>query len=481
MGLYRFVMMVSCCLTLWATDSLMAFEGIFPKNTRVNREHSARPSRGDKITLMLEQAVQQTLSRNPKVGEALARIRQRVWQQQEVYSDFFPSAAIGYQGTWHRYAQGAGGFGPPDHMSRGFKDFDPQRGRGHRQIPDYPYRVDPWKRFSGTAVVTQPIYKGGRTVASFDSAKLSVVNSELQLQVDRQDLILAVYQAYYDMMLAQKLLEVNGESVATLKKLRNLNEKFLKAGTVTKTDLLSTENRLYIAYVVQRDYMKNLQAARARLNNLLSNPPEAPVEITQDYKQRSNPYSIPGIYATAMTNRDEIVQATNEIRKAMEATKIANSDLLPSAELVAQGTRTNDDWNVLDPEGNNDWTLTGALTWTFDLFKKNSTVKEKREVVNEFVLARQRLVQDISQNVKIAYLDMKTSEGNIDDFRRAVAAQAENFRLFQMRYQQGDVSFTDVLIAEDTLVSSKASYYTSLIYYRIYQAVLEREMGILRR
>ena len=150
-----------------------------------------------------------------------------------------------------------------------------------------------------------------------------------------------------------------------------------------------------------------------------------------------------------MSNRDEIVQATILIRTAIEATKVANSALLPSATLAAQGTRTNDDWNVLDPEGNNDWTLTGVLTWTFNMFRNNSTVKEKREAVNELVLARQQLVQDISQNVKIAYLNMKTSEGNIDDYRRAVATRTENFRLFQMRYQQGDVSFTDVLIAEN--------------------------------
>jgi outer membrane protein TolC len=461
----------------------MAFERIFPENTGVTRERSARPPRGEKIRLILEQAVQQTLSRNPKVGEALARIRQRVWQQQQVYSDFFPSASIAYQGTWYRYAVG-GGFGPPDHMSRGFIDRQPAYGVDDRtgwENVRYPYRVDPWKRFSGTIAVTQPIYQGGRTVAGFDSAKLSVVNSELQLQVDRQDLILAVSRAYYAMMLAEKLIEVNSESIATLKKLKSLNEKFLKAGTVTKTDVLSTENQLYTAYVDQRNLRRDVQAARATLNNLLSNPPETPVEITQDYKQRSNPYGIPGIYATAMTNRDEIVQATNEIRRGIEGTKVANSDLLPSASLVAQGTRTNDDWNVLDPEGNNDWTLTGALNWTFDLFKKNSTVKEKREVVNELVLARQRLVQDISQNVKIAYLDMKASEGNIDDFRRAVASQTENFRLFQMRYQQGDVSFTDVLIAENSLVIGKASYYTSLINYRINQATLEREMGILRQ
>ena len=479
MGWPRFVTLVLCCLVLMAASFTVALEERFPKKSQTTRQRSSKPADGDKTRLTLEQAVQQTLSRNPRVGEALSRIMQRVWQHQQAYSDFFPSADILYQGTWHRYAVGAHGyeFGPPDHMSRGFKE-------SLRKTPfdiRYPYRVDPWKRFSGTAVLTQPVYQGGGTVARFNSAKLRITNSELQLQVDRQDLILAVYHAYYSMMLAEKLLEVNGESIDTLKKLKSLNLKFLQAGTVTKTDVLSTETQLYSAYVQQRDLMRNVQSARALLNNLLSNPPETLVAILQDYRQRSNPYGIPQIYNTAMTNRDEIVQATNDIRTAIEETKVAKSALLPKVALVAEGTRINDDWNVLDPEGSNTWTLTGVVKWTFNMFRNNSAVKESREIVNELIFARQRLVQDILQDVKIAYLAMKTDEGNIDDYRRAVASQSENFRLFQLRYQQGDVSFTDVLIAETSLVSAKANYYTSLIQYRINQAVLERRMGILRR
>lgn len=459
----------------------MAVEDRFPRSAQTARERSTKPPKRGRLRLSLQQAVQTTLSRNPLVGEALAQIMQSVWQQQEVYSDFFPSAGIVYQGTWHRYAVG-GGFGPPDHESRWFRDTRKLRALGiDPRYIDYPYRVDPWKRFSGTLAVTQPVYQGGQTVANFNSAKLQVTNSELQLQVDRQNLILAVYQAYYQMMLGEMLLEVNAESISTLKQLKSLNEKFLRAGTVTKTDVLSTENQLYSAYVEQRGIISSIEVARATLNNLLSNPPETPVEIEQDYKQRANPYRVPQIYNTAMTNRDEIVQATIAIRTAIEATKVANAALLPSASLVAQGTRSNDDWNILDPEGNNDWTLTGVLTWTFNMFRNNSTVKEKREAVNQQVFARQALVQQISQDVKIAYLNMKTSEGNIDDYRRAVATQTENFRLFQVRYKQGDVSFTDVLIAENQLVSGKANYYTALINYRINQAILERAMGILRR
>ena len=50
-----------------------------------------------------------------------------------------------------------------------------------------------------------------------------------------------------------------------------------------------------------------------------------------------------------------------------------------------------------------------------------------------------------------------------------------------MRYQQGDVSFTEVIIAENDYVNSKVDYYTALVNYRVNQAILERRMGILRR
>ncbi len=106
----------------------------------------------------------------------------------------------------------------------------------------------------------------------------------------------------------------------------------------------------------------------------------------QDYGYRPNRYAIPGIYNTALANRDEIVQATNFIREAIEATKSAQASLLPSVSLQAQGSRTNDDWNVLDPEASNTWSLMSTLTWTFDLFRSNSTVKQRREAIRERTL-----------------------------------------------------------------------------------------------
>ncbi len=480
MGVRRFVLVLSCCLVL--SQAAMA-AGVETRTAPEARNRVAKP-KGAPPKLGLAQAVQITLQRNPIVGEALTRIRQREWQSQAVYSDFFPSGSINYSGTWPRYLVGGGDLGPPDIVSRYSQS---QRDRVYPPgftgpfLRDYPYRIDPYRRFTGTVTVTQPLYQGGKTCADYTFAKLDISQSQLQFQVDSQDLILAVYQAYYSLMLSQKLLEVNKESIEALERLKELNIKFLRAGTVTKTDVLSTEGQLAQASIDQRIILTDIATFKAKLNNLLSNAPETALEIIHDYQYSPNSYRVPEIYNVAMSNRDEIRQHTISIQQAIEATKSATASLLPGVSLQAQGNRTNDDWNVLDPEGRNSWTLVGTLTWTFDLFRSNSTVKTRREAIREQVLARQKLVQDIWEQVKTAYVTMKRAEGDIGDSKRAVAIRTENFRLFQKRYQEGDVSYTEVLIAQRDLVLAKAAYYSSLINYRINQAVLERSMGTLRR
>jgi outer membrane protein len=451
--------------------------GVEPASVPAKRSPGAK-SRDAGTRLTLEQAVRITLERNPVVGEALARIRQREWQAQAVYSDFFPSVSLNYSGTWPKYLGGGGDLGPPDIVSR----YSQSTGRSRLGFPlmDYPYRIDPYRRFTGSLTVSQPLYQGGRVVADYRFARLDINQSELQFSVDRQDLVLAVYQAYYSLMLSQLLLEVNRESIDALERLKDLNTKFLRAGTVTKTDVLSTEGQLIQASVERRAVLTDVATFTARLNNLLSNAPETLIEIVQDYQYRRNSYRVPGIYDSAMSNRDEIRQATIAIQQAIEATKSATSALLPGATMQTQGSRTNDDWNVADPEARNSWSLVGTLTWTFDFFRSTSTVKARKAAIREQEFARVKLIQNIWEQVKIAYLAMKRAEGDIDDFKKAVAVRTENFRLFQKRYQEADVSYTEVLIAQREMVLAKADYYRSLVNYRINLAVLERTMGTLR-
>ena len=148
--------------------------------------------------------------------------------------------------------------------------------------------------------------------------------------------------------------------------------------------------------------------------------------------------------------------------------------------MLGTGRRLNDDWNIVDPEGVNGWQIKGLLTWTFDMFKKRSTVSERRTSEARAFVNRELLVETIMNEVKQAYEDMKRSEKDIADNKAAVEFRSENFRINQERYKEQVATYVEVLDAQRQLSLSEGDYYISLMGYKINTAILQRKMGILR-
>jgi outer membrane protein len=329
--------------------------------------------------------------------------------------------------------------------------------------------------------VTQPLYTGGKLLNEYKYARLGVDYSAIQMEVNRQDLILDVYEAYYQLVQSEKLLQVAEESVRALEALRNQTMEFYKAGVVPKVDVLSTEGQLAQARIQRTQSLTDIEKFKATLCYLLRYPQETPIRVSQDIAYRPNSYTLPNIYAIAAANRPEIRQANISVEQAMALVKSSKADLLPSVSVQAIGTRMNDDWNPFDREGVNDWRLQGLLTWTFDMFRRRETVQERRASQARTFVARELLIEQIMQEVKSAYEDMKRAESNIRDNRAAVEFRQESFRINQERYKEQVATYTEVLDAQRQLALAQGDYYISLIGYRINQAILERAMGILRQ
>jgi outer membrane protein TolC len=430
--------------------------------------------------LSLVQAVSIAVSRNLQMADSRLAVAEKEHQRREAFSDFFPSIDVTYIASTHKYQQESNiGALTGIHPSRWAVRGSTAGGVGF--FPNYPYRIDPFRQFTMSATITQPLFTGGRLLNDYKFAKLGVDYSAIQFEVDRQDLILQVYEAYYQLTQASKLLGVANDSIRALQALRNQTLEFFKAGVVPKVDVLSTEGQLAQAYIQQTQALADIEQSRATLCFLLRYPQETPLEIVEDLTYQPNPYRIPEIYATAAGNRLEIRQANISVDQAMALVKSAKADLLPQVSVQGTGTRLNDDWNVFDPEGNNDWSIQGVLTWSFDMFRRRDTVKEKRASQARAFVAREQLVEQVMEEVKLAYVDMKRSESDIQNNRKAVQFRRENFRINQERYKEQVATYIEVLDAQRQLSLAEGDYITSVIGYMTNRAVLERRMGTLRQ
>ena len=445
-----------------------------PASAAESRSTSKRDTR-----LSLPQAVSIALARNLRMSDARLDVQEKEYQRREAYSDFFPTVDMQYIATGNRYQQQGNiqAFaGAQD--SRWATVRGPVNAAG--LFPTYPYRIDPYRTFTMAATITQPLYTGGRLLSDYRFARLGVDYSAIQMDVERQDLTLDVYEAYYQLVQGIKLLGVAESSIRALEALRNQTIEFYKAGVVPKVDVLSTEGQLAQARIQKTQALSDIGKSRATLNFLLRYPQETPTDVIQDTAYKPNNYSIPNIYSVAAANRLEIRQANISVEQAMALVKSAKADLLPSVSVQGEASRTNDDWNPFDHEAINNWQIQGILSWTFDMFRRRETVQERRASQARAFVAREQLVEQVMEEVKLAYLDMKRSESDIENNRKAVEFRSENFRINQERYKEQVATYIEVLDAQRQLSVAEGDLITSLMGYRINQANLERRMGIIR-
>ena len=471
-------------------------DSAFPRNVKpvVLREPTYR-SNDPLLKVDLNQAVQLAILRNLRMADSRLAIQEKEYIRREAFSDFFPTVDISYRATFDRYLNSGfvstlsnthpGKYIPqPVNPADGRYDAErPNRTFLKQTDPEYrdrTYRIDPYRQFTSALTLTQPIFSGGKLINEYKYARLGVDYTAIQAEVNRQNLILDVNDAYYGVMLAMKLLQVANESVRALEALRNQTMEFYKAGVVPKVDVLSTEGQLAQARIQRTQAITDIQKQTAQLNYLLRNPQETPTKIVEDLSYQPTDYRIPEIYAVAAGNRLEIRQANISVDQAMALIKVAKGDLLPNISAKMQAGRINDDWNTFDPEGVNSWQLQGVLSWTFDFFRRRMTVQERRVSEARSFVAREQLVEQIMNDVKQSYMDMKRSESDIFDNRKAVEFRRENFRINQERYKEQVATYVEVLDAQRQLSLSEGDYYTSLIGYRLNRATLERQMGILR-
>ncbi len=439
--------------------------------------------------LTLNEAVRIALDRNLTMADSRLAITEKEYQGREAFSDFFPLAITQYNGIVDRY-------GHPDPFynlkkysisNNGFHD---SRYSGKQQAarmapfnlhPTYPYRIDPFRQFTSAATITQPIYSGGKLINEYKYAKMGVDYSAIQYEANRQDLILNVNQAYYQMMLAQKLLQVSNAAIHALEALVYQTRTFYEAGTVAPVDVLSTGGQLAQAMIQRTQSVSDIAQNQATLNYLLRNPPETPIKIIEDISYRPSEYNLPDAYSIAAANRVEIRQANISVDQALALVKSAKADLVPNIDFALFGTRYNDDWNIIDSEEFNDWKIQGLLTWTFDMFRKRSTVAERRTAGATTIVRRKLLVETIMNEVKQAYDEMQRNYYNIADNKAAVEFQSENFRINMNRYREQVANYVEVLDAQRQLQLAQGNYYVAICGFKIGQAALERKMGILRQ
>ncbi len=416
---------------------------------------------GEPKVFTLQESIETALERNWNVKAVEEKIRQAEAVKEQARADFLPKFKTSYSYT------------RLDHE----RSTDPMA-MGPFEIPGSVLSVR--DNYQWKTSITQPLFTGFALSSAYELGKLGIDEAELGLELEKLDLILAVKQAYFRVLEADRFVEVAEKAVDSLKSHVEVARSFYNVGMIPINDLLKAEVELSNA---EHDLIRAENAAliaRASFNTTLARPINDAVvlEDLQSFCPETGQFS--GYVEQALRQRPEIRSLEVRLEQTAQKRRLAASDYYPDISLNYDYIKEGDEPDVRGSRVHdaNRWQVMAVMSWTFfEWGKTRSAVREVESMRMQLVQTRAAMEDNIRLEVKQAYLDLFEAEKNIPTTTKAVEQAEENLRVSRERYEAQVATSTEVLDAQTLLTQALTNYYRALYSHHLARARLERALG----
>ena len=165
--------------------------------------------------------------------------------------------------------------------------------------------------------------------------------SELQVKATIANILVAVRNAYWDLVLAVQSIDVSQVSVDTSNKLVDEDRKRVQAGTMTVLDLITAESQAATDAHLLVISQGNARSAELALKRLLATSADDPLwqqtlVPTEQPDDRPTTIDLEASLRRAINERTDVAQAKQQTAANDATVKYLRDQIRPQADLVAR-------------------------------------------------------------------------------------------------------------------------------------------------
>jgi len=313
-----------------------------------------------------------------------------------------------------------------------------------------------------TVSLSQPLFNWGAW-QTYQQSKLIQAASEATFSQARQDLIVRVAQAYFDVLTAQdNLTSTQAQKVATTEQLASAKRNF-EVGTQTITD--THEAQAAYDLVVAQEYaaINDLDNKRAALQVIIGDVPKDLATLrTGVTLSAPEPAAVEPWVSSAETQNFSVIGAQLSLEIAKREIERNRANHMPTASLTASSSH-----QYQTGSGSLDNKAIG-VSWSVPIFSGFAVTSKVRETIALEDKARNDLEATkrfASQSARQAFLGLNSGLAQVKALEAAEVSSKSSLDSNKLGYQVGVRINIDVLNAQKLLYStqrdlSKARYDT---------------------
>ncbi|MGE4063505.1 MAG: TolC family outer membrane protein [Rhodospirillaceae bacterium] len=303
------------------------------------------------------------------------------------------------------------------------------------------------------AQLSQPLFRGFRTVAGTSQARNQVMAQRARLEATEAQVLLQVATAYLDVLQYQAVVEVQRNNVQVLtRQLDATNDRF-RVGEITRTDVAQSEAVLAASRASLVQAESSLQLARSAYLNVVGKVPEG---LVQPMLPANLPATLEAAIAVAMEANPNFVAADYNARAAEDNVTVIQGELLPTVNLNATYQRG---WNTLADRSRNESAIASAQV-IVPLYQQGAEYARLRQAKHQSgqqsLLADQARL-DARNTATAAWENYQSATASIESYRAAISANEIALEGVRREAEVGSRTVLDVLNAEQAYLAAQVS------------------------
>lgn len=345
--------------------------------------------------------------------------------------------------------------------------------------PINPFAVQDTWQLSLTAQAG--LYGGGRTTAATRMARYGTRVADLSVESTRAWVALTVASAYYDAILAQRLVEISASTLEQAEKTLANTELAGQVGRTAEFDVLRARVEVENQRVALINSERNLVRARLLLGNYLDLPP-AEIVPTASLEE---PEPVDGLVASLVgtapaESHNAVAQAEAAVVISDASVDLARAPGLPAVGLIGNAALIGWSDNVLPPTGEGAWkdAVNVQLQVQVPIFNGGAIRGQIRSATADHLDAQTRLHQtlelaeaaraDAVEGLRAAEAQWAATSGTVDQADRA-------YTIAEVRFREGvstQVELADARLLRQRALANRAQAARDLQVARIRMALL---------
>lgn len=332
-------------------------------------------------------------------------------------------------------------------------------------------RPDPITGFGGSAVVSQPLYAGGRLTAARWAGEYAARAESASQERREQETAMAVVEAYFGAQVAEQALVWVQDTRTWLQGLEAFVGARVQQGLMLESELQRLKAAHAQVDAQEAEVVRQARAARSGLGLLTGG---ASVQGTLATPLLAEPVS-PSTehHAVPSAVRSDLQAADFQAQAANQAAQAAAGSLRPEVGLELGLGTMRQSWGQ---GGNWTWAAVGMKWKVFsapDRSKAHAANAQAR-AAQEMNLFKQ---QQAEHEVRVAREGVVAAGAKHAAAKAGLVAAEEARRLREARHREGLTPLTDVLDAEAAVQGARTLLLQSLYDQRISRAALDLATG----